>query len=685
MTSITNQTYTNLPENPPDLVSNVVNGPDGPVSYTLGNGLNVYQGYDTLGRLSGRWVCSGPATMNCSGGAQAYGTSATWRGTQVTTQSDSILNQQVTFGYDAFNRLTARTVTSGTVQNYTYAYDRYGNRTQTPLESGYSFNPTYSATTNHITSSGYAYDAAGNMTNDMFHTYTYDAEGNITQVDNGSTAEYVYDAFNQRIHVQTSAGTTEYIYDYAGRRVSSWISPNNQANEGRIYWDGQLVAHRSLEALTYFDHEDTLGTQRIRTNYAGWTASSYLSLPWGDGYTATVNNAGGDQDNLHFSGLERDAESGTEHAQFRNYTSNQGRWLAPDQYTGSYDATNPQSMNRYAYVLNNPMSLLDPSGLFTLPTGPCDPDVSACDPAPDPDPVDPCEGFFGCSTPWLPLAVPPVNQGKPFIIKINHRKAGCELPLQRILLLTIPFDTPAPNNAACNIQRATSGVMGAANLGLAGQRICVWRRCSWSRRNGRGDPAAAVLAVYGTVSIFGQGLTGAVQLYSAATGNYGTAAGVAQIGNIRVRWVVSEPCWAVEALSSERNAGYESAFTAGAGLIDAIRAGGAGLSLAMADHNTAQMSLFGAGGGNALGPVTDMKRNLRNVFTWIGVPVVIFGALGLLTALLIEGRLNQQTFAIGCVIVMVLAVMIWTVLLKRSNEPAVLPAARMRVRRKVFR
>ena len=73
-------------------------------------------------------------------------------------------------------------------------------------------------------------------------------------------------------------------------------------------------------------------------------------------------------------------------------------------------------------------------------------------------------------------------------------------------------------------------------------------------------------------------------------------------------------------------------------------------------------------GGTHVGPVTDMKRNLRNMFTWIGVPVVIFGALGLLTALLIEGRLNQQTFAIGCVIVMVLAVVIWTVLLKRSNR-----------------
>ena len=46
VTSITNETYQNLPYDPPNLVSNVLNGPDGPVSYTLGNGLNVYRSYD---------------------------------------------------------------------------------------------------------------------------------------------------------------------------------------------------------------------------------------------------------------------------------------------------------------------------------------------------------------------------------------------------------------------------------------------------------------------------------------------------------------------------------------------------------------------------------------------------------------------------------------------------------------
>jgi len=162
-------------------------------------------------------------------------------------QSDSVLNQQVTFGYsDGFNRLTSRTVTTGTVQNYTYSYDRYGNRvSQTALLGGYNFNPTINPINNQITTAGYTYDAAGNMTNDTVHSYSYDAEGNIIKVDGGSTAQYAYDVFNHRIHVQTASGATEYTYDYAGRRISSWLSPNNTGNEGRIYWDGQQFGYRS--------------------------------------------------------------------------------------------------------------------------------------------------------------------------------------------------------------------------------------------------------------------------------------------------------------------------------------------------------------------------------------------------------------------------------------------------------
>ena len=364
ITSIANATYQNLPYNPPNLASNVVNGPDGPVSYTLGNGLNVYRSYDALGRWQGQWVCNGPAAISCSGGTQIYGTKGVWQGSQMQSQADTVLGQQIAYGYDGFNRLTSRTVTAGTLQNYTYSYDIYGNRvSQTALQSGYNFNPLINPANNRITTAGFTYDLAGNMTNDKNYSYTYDAEGNITAVDGGSRAQYVYDAFNRRVHVQTPSGTTEYTYDYAGRRISSWLSPNNTGSEGRIYWDGQQFGYRSSDGTTYYDHQDTLGTERMRTDFGAGPGASFVSLPWGDGYIPTIYLGGGDQDSAHFAGLEQDAESETEHAQFRNYASVQGRWLAPDSYLGSYDLTNPQSMNRYAYVLNNPLSLVDPSGL----------------------------------------------------------------------------------------------------------------------------------------------------------------------------------------------------------------------------------------------------------------------------------------------------------------------------------
>ena len=216
------------------------------------------------------------------------------------------------------------------------------------------------------------------MTNDAAHSYAYDAEGNLVLVDGGGTAQYVYDVFNHRIREQTTSGTTEYIYDAGGRRVSSWLPSTNTATEGRIYWGGTQVAFRSSDGTTYFDHQEMTGTERMRTNYAGSVGSSYLSLPWGDGYAATVNSSGADQDNGHFAGLELDAESGTEHAQFRNYASAQGRWLSPDPYMGSYDFTNPQSMNRYAYALNNPVSLVDPSGLTPQCTIDPDTDIEQC-------------------------------------------------------------------------------------------------------------------------------------------------------------------------------------------------------------------------------------------------------------------------------------------------------------------
>jgi RHS repeat-associated protein len=207
------------------------------------------------------------------------------------------------------------------------------------------------------------------MTSDGTHTYAYDAEGNITTVDGGGTAAYVYDALNRRVGVALGGAGFEYLFDYAGRRVSTWMLhepgyPAGFGGEGRVYWDSAQLAYRAFDGTTYFDHQDWLGTERMRTTYAGAVAATFASLPFGDGSDPAVAIPDGDQDNHLFAALDADTD-GTDHAQFRQYSPAQGRWLSPDPYDGSYDLSNPQSLNRYAYALNNPLSYIDPLGLAT--------------------------------------------------------------------------------------------------------------------------------------------------------------------------------------------------------------------------------------------------------------------------------------------------------------------------------
>ena len=63
----------------------------------------------------------------------------------------------------------------------------------------------------------------------------------------------------------------------------------------------------------------------------------------------------------HSSGKERDQESGLDYFDARYYGSTMGRFMSPDPLGGHLE--NPQSLNKYAYALNNPLTNTDPTGL----------------------------------------------------------------------------------------------------------------------------------------------------------------------------------------------------------------------------------------------------------------------------------------------------------------------------------
>ncbi|KAA6461076.1 hypothetical protein DYQ86_12500 [Acidobacteria bacterium AB60] len=70
----------------------------------------------------------------------------------------------------------------------------------------------------------------------------------------------------------------------------------------------------------------------------------------------------------HFTGKERDSESGNDYFGARYYASTMGRWLSPDPSNWGIDFFYPQTWNHYSYVANNPLSATDPNGLWLTPT-----------------------------------------------------------------------------------------------------------------------------------------------------------------------------------------------------------------------------------------------------------------------------------------------------------------------------
>jgi RHS repeat-associated protein len=103
-------------------------------------------------------------------------------------------------------------------------------------------------------------------------------------------------------------------------------------------------------------------TKRLTTSENGYPTWSSTFLSFGQEWNPqiTVNH-------YKFTGKERDSESGLDNFGARYDSSQYGRFMTLDPGGLFYaDPTNPQSLNLYSYVWNNPASNVDPSGLFKL-------------------------------------------------------------------------------------------------------------------------------------------------------------------------------------------------------------------------------------------------------------------------------------------------------------------------------
>jgi RHS repeat-associated protein len=284
------------------------------------------------------------------------------------------------FTYDPMNRIlsAATTSTSGSGcwgQGFGASgspEDRWGNLTQissTQCTSG-MLSVTASSSTNQLAISGVTgpYDPSGNMVNDGNFTYTFDANNNLIQAAGtpSGTWNYAYDGNGFRVEKSNSSGGTLYWRLKSGETIAETDLTGSTTNSNYreyIFLAGHRIATR--DAVTpnpnvFYFYFDQVGSTTGITSASGVPCYQATFTPYGQ-EMAILNSC---QFNYKFTGYERDSETGLDYAFARFYNSRFARFMSADPLGG--DLTNPQSLNGYAYVLNNSTSMRDPSGAGSI-------------------------------------------------------------------------------------------------------------------------------------------------------------------------------------------------------------------------------------------------------------------------------------------------------------------------------
>jgi len=330
-------------------------------SRTLGNGLDTTYTYDDAGQLENLLTTSGSITI------ASYSYSYDDLGNRE-TQTD--LTGTTTMVYDEISQVTNVTYPNSSTQEY--VYDPVHNREvfDTGTSTEYTVNEM-----NEVTLS----ETGSNSV-----TYNWDNRGNLEEkIDVSTTTTYTHNLLNQLAGVEkTGEDAVSFEYDPLGRRITKTVG----ATTYHYTWaEDKLMEVRDnggalLQTFIYgastdepvalinyigpfYYTQDGLGSVTEITNYAGTLLEKYTYDVYGapslfDDTASQINSSFIDNP-LYFTGREYDAETGLYYYRARYYDPNLGRFLETDPQ-GYGD-----SMNLFAYVVNNPWNATDPSGMWT--------------------------------------------------------------------------------------------------------------------------------------------------------------------------------------------------------------------------------------------------------------------------------------------------------------------------------
>ncbi len=280
------------------------------------------------------------------------------------------INAQIDYEYDDLYRLVYEHRTAynggnpGATYEYNFSYDAAGNRTSWQVVGGTTTNYSYDDA-NRMTTAGsasFTYDDAGNMTTESnggtVTYYTWDYRNLMTRYQVGSTTvDYAYDGFGARVERRTGSTVTRFMMDDA--QVAEELDATGSPVVSYVATPGGMLYAISSNGTDYYS-SDALGTVHATTDTTGAVSSVFVP----DAYGRMVVSEGNANPNWRYIGklgYNSDSDTGLCLLTLRYYNPAVGRFLSRDPAV--------YGSNYYEYVRSNPVSYVDPTGLFAVPSG----------------------------------------------------------------------------------------------------------------------------------------------------------------------------------------------------------------------------------------------------------------------------------------------------------------------------
>jgi len=224
-----------------------------------------------------------------------------------------------------------------------------------------------SPSSNQFTNAPFSYDASGNLLTDGHNTYGWNAE---SEIKSAGGVNYTYDGDGDRVEKSNglSAAAGKIYWYGAGTEILDESDLSGNITDEYIFFGGKRIARRDSSGNVVYYAADHLGTSRVVTNSTGAILDQSDFYPFG-GERVLSSSSG---NTYKFEGKERDTETNNDDFGARYYSSQFGRWLSPDWSAipapvPYANLTNPQTLNLYAMVSDNPETFADLDGHLLYP------------------------------------------------------------------------------------------------------------------------------------------------------------------------------------------------------------------------------------------------------------------------------------------------------------------------------